>query len=209
MARRRMIAVLLICSSLAAFAVQTLSQTRSSNRTPISPDPQRGARPKIDREQKRAELQKSIAKRRKEFLWEKYALKPTDQQWSLIKPKLEKVQYLRLRVCSTAGLLLTSSSGSGAGAGARPIEPRFQWRINWKDQAPAELTEAQRNANVLMELVDNDATTAEEFQRAVDALRVSRSRQAQLGKELSKAREDLRKVLTTRQEAVLVLMRWL
>jgi hypothetical protein len=196
-----------VCLSIAAFTVQTLSQTRSSNRAVRSPDPQRGARPKIDREQKQDELQKSIAKRRKEFLWEKYALKPTDQQWSLIKPKLERVQHLRLRVCSTAGLLLTSSSGSGAGA--RPIEPRFQWRINWKDQAPAELTEAQRNANVLMELVDKHGTTAEEFKRAVDALRVSRSRQAQLGKELSEARDDLRKVLTTRQEAALVLMGWL
>ena len=209
MTKRSVIILLGVCLSIAVFTVQSLSQARSSNRTARSPDPQRGAGAKIDREQKRDELQKSIAKRRKEFLWEKYALKAPEEQWKVIKPKLEKVQQLRLQACSTAGLLLTSSSGSGASAGARPIEPRFQWRIDWKDQAPAELTEAQRNANVLMELVDNQGTTEEQFKRAVDALRVSRSRQAQLNKELSKAREDLRKVLTTRQEGALVLMGWL
>jgi len=166
---------------------------------------------KLEREQRYKEFQKRAAERRKGFLYEKYALRPTEEQWKLIKPKLEKVQRLRNQACSTVGFLLTSSSGSGTSPRdnrSRNV-PNFQWRISWKDKAPGELTEAQKIANELMDLVENKNTTAEEFKQKMDALRKSRRKLEKLKRQLSEAREELREVLTTRQEAALVLKGWL
>jgi hypothetical protein len=166
---------------------------------------------KLEREQKRKEFQKRVAKIKKEFLHEKYALGATEEQWKLIRAKLEKVRHLRDLERSTVGVFLTSSSSSGTSSRdsrSRNV-PSFQWKIRWKDKAPAELTEAQKIANELMKLVDSKNTKAEEFRRKMDDLRESRRRQENLKKQLSEARQELREVLTTRQEAALVLRHWL
>jgi hypothetical protein len=159
---------------------------------------------KSEREKKRKEWLEWLAERKREFLYEKYALKPTEEQWKIIKPKLEKVRDLRDRSHSNIGLLLTSSSGDKG-----RNEPNWQWRTRWKDTPPKELTEAQRIANELMALVDKESTTAEQFRRKMDALRKSRIELAELKKQYAEARRELRGVLTVRQEAALVLMGWL
>lgn len=168
---------------------------------------------RIYREQEFKEFQERNAEWRKTFFHEKCALKPTEEQWKLIKPKLEKVRHLRNLARSTVGLTLTSSSSSGAKTGdsrSRSV-PTWKWKISWKDKAPAELTEAQKIANALMDLVDSKSTRAEEFKKKMDALRESRRRQEKLKRQLSKARQELREVLTPRQEAALELWiyRWL
>jgi len=172
---------------------------------------ERSPRPKFDREQWLKDVRKRRAEKRKGFLSEKRALRPTEEQWKIIKPMLEKVQRLRNQACSTVGFLVTSSSGSGTSPreSRSRNEPNFQWRISWKDKAPAELTEAQKIANELMDLVDNKNTTAEEFKQKMDALRKSRRKLEKVKRQLSEAREELREVLTTRQEAALVLKGWL
>ncbi len=172
---------------------------------------ERSPRPKLELEQRRKEAQERLAKIKKEFLYEKYALRATEEQWKLIKSKLEKVRQLRDLERSTVGVFLISSSGSGTSSRdsrSRSV-PTWKWRISWKDKAPAELTEAQKIANALMKLVDSKNTKAEEFRRKMDDLRESRRRQENLKKQLSEARQELREVLTTRQEAALVLMHWL
>lgn len=172
---------------------------------------ERLARFKYEREQSYKEFQKRVAERKRELLPEKDALRPTEEQWKLIKPKLEKVRRLRGQASSTVGLLLTSSSGSGTktGSGRSRNEPAFQWRISWKDKPPGELTEAQRIANELMGMVDKNNTTAEDFRRKMAALRKSRLELKKLKRQYAEARRDLRSVLTTRQEAALVLRGWL
>ena len=166
---------------------------------------------RLDREQRYKEFQKRVAEMKKEFLREKYALRPTEEQWKIIKPKLEKVQRLRNQARSTVGVFLTSSSGSGTSSrDSRSANlPNWQWKISWKDKAPAELTEAQKIANELMDLVDNKNTTAEEFKQKMDTLRKSRSKLENIKRQLSEAQQELREVLTTRQEAALVLKKWL
>lgn len=161
-----------------------------------------GRGPLIDREQKRKETQERVAKIKKEFLFEKSALRATEEQWKVIKPKLEKVRHLREQANSMVGLSLISSSGS------RSV-PTWKWRIRWKDKSTGKLTEAQKLANELLDLVDSKNAKAEAFRRKMDALRKARSEQSQLKKQLSEARQELREVLTTRQEAALVLMYWL
>jgi hypothetical protein len=165
---------------------------------------------RIEREQWGKEIQKRRAEWRKTFFQQKCALRPTEEQWKLIKPKLEKVQQLRLQARTTVGLMLTSSSSSGAksrDSRSRSV-PTWQWKISWKDKAPAELTEVQKIANELMDLVDSKSTKAEEFKKKMDALRKSRIKQRELKRQLSKARQELLEVLTPRQEAALELMRW-
>ena len=50
---------------------------------------------KNEREQRHKEFQERIAEKKSEFLSEKHALAVTDEQWKLIKAKLEKVRDLR------------------------------------------------------------------------------------------------------------------
>jgi len=166
---------------------------------------ERSPRPKSDREQREKDTQERLAKIRKELFFVKKGLKASEEHWKAIKPILEEIQRLQIKSCSSVGLLLTSSSGDGL----RAIEPAFQWKISWKDKAPAELTEAQRIANDLVDLVDKKNTTSEEFTRKMAALRESRSALEKQKSQLAEARRELRELLTTRQEAVLVLMGWL
>jgi hypothetical protein len=158
---------------------------------------------KLEREQRRKEWEK-----KKEeaggFIFEKFALGATEEQWKLIKAKLEKVRHLREQANSMVGVRLTSSSSGGAGA--RPNVPAFQWKRPWKDKAPGELAEAQRLAKELIALVKKKNTTPQAFRRKMDALRKSRTKEAELERQLSEAHRELREILTTRQEAALVLM---
>lgn len=234
MAKQRTILLLVVCVLVAVFAVQALSDARSSNRTTRASAPERrrrmtdaerrkeaaetrrqrelknreltkeGRGPLIDRKQRTKELREKAAERRKDFLREKSALGATEEQWKLIKAKLEKVRLLRDRVDSRVGVSLgTVKSG---GVGARMSVPAFQWERPWKDKVPSELTEAQRLAKQLIALVERRNTTPQAFRRKMAALRKARSEQEQLNRQLADARRELCEMLTTRQEAALVLM---
>jgi len=165
-----------------------------------------GRGPLIDRKQRAKELQEKAAESRKEFLMEKSLLGATEEQWKLIKAKLEKVKKVRQlheQARSTVGMFLASgSSDSGTSANI----PAWQWKRPWKDNAPSELTEAQKLAKELIALVERKNTTPQAFRRKMAALRKARSEQAEFERQLSDARRELCDILTTRQEAALVLM---
>ncbi len=166
----------------------------------------------IEPEQRLKNMRKKAAEGRKEFLMEKSLLGATEEQWKLIKAKLEKVEkvrQLRKQVRSTVGASLAGSRDSGTSANV----PTWQWQRPWKDKAPSELTETQRLAKELIALVEKKNTTPQAFRRKMVALRKARSEEAELDRqlaearrELSEARRELREMLTTRQEAALVLM---
>jgi len=89
MAKRRIILVLVVCLSLTAFTVQTVSRTSSSNQTAKPSDAERlrnmteeerkreavkrREQSKLEREQRRKETQKIVAERRKGFLYGTFA----------------------------------------------------------------------------------------------------------------------------------------
>ena len=241
MTKQRIIPMLFFCCLIALFAAEALSQARSSNRSARAYAAARRRRmtdaerrkeaanrrrqrelrekelakeerkPRIDRAQQIKEFQERVAKIRKEFLYEKSALGATDEQWKVIKAKLERVRQLRDQARSTAGLGLTSSSGSGTSSRdrARRNVPTWQWTKRWKDKAISKLTDSQKIANELIKLVENRNTTPEQFRRKMDALRKARGEDAEIKRQLSEAQQELRELLTTRQEAALVLMNWL
>ena len=126
-------------------------------------------------------------------------------------PKLEEVRYFRDQARSTVGMGLTSSSSSGTksdNSTSRNV-PTWQWKQPWKDKSPDEMTEAQKLAKQLITLVENNNTTPEQFRSKMDALRKARKEEDQIKKQLAEAQKELRELLTTRQEAALVLMKWL
>ncbi len=166
------------------------------------------------RKQRRLQLEQAMKEHEKEIEKiggyachrAKMALGESEERWKLIQPKLEKVQSLRDQATSTVGAGLSDgSSDSRTG----PSGPALQWKRPWKDKPLNELTEAQRLARHLRALLERKDTTPQAFRRKIVALRKARSKEAEIERQLAEARRELREILTTRQEAILVLMQWL
>ena len=238
MTKQRVVLTLVLCSSVALLAVQALPQA-SSSRASAAEDSlritgaerrketaerrrQRELREKelakegrgrlISIEQRQKNMRNKAAERRREFLWQKAALGASEEKWKLIKAKLEKVRLLRGQANSMVGVFLvggSSDNDTNRRAHARPNVPAFQWKRPWKDKAPEKLTDAQKLAKGLIALVERKSTTPEQFRRKMDALRKARKEEDQIRKQLSEAQQELCELLTTRQEAALVLMKWL
>ena len=101
------------------------------------------------------------------------------------------------------------ASSIGSGTNARRSVPTWQWKHPWKDKAPDEMTKAQKLAKQLIVLVENNNTTTEQFRSTMGALRKARKEEDQIRKQLAEAQKELCEILTTRQEATLILMNWL
>jgi chromosome segregation ATPase len=170
-----------------------------------------GFGPLIDRKQGQERLQSKLNQWSKDLVREKEALKVNEKQWKLIKPKLEQIRNLRDEARSTVGMGLTSSSSSRTNSRDRTRRtiPTWQWHQPWKGMPSSELTDAQKLTKRLIALVENSNTKPEQFRRTMDALRKARKEEEQIKRQLDEARKELREGLTPRQEAALVLMRWL
>ena len=253
MSMRRVIFGLVICLSIAVFVGQTLSQTRRPGRTRETPD--WNLRKNMTSEQIHREQQKRIqqwqmqnkkrieqlekrtrsesAKRADESM--KQALRATERQWKVIKPRLDKVEYLskQARVSitphsyrrsrSSGGNPNNAGAGGSAGSGANinektetskpnnrqpvtKIEEGWKWSRPWESKALGELTEGERICEELLELLEDKNSRPEEIEQKMEALRKIRQ---EAKKQLAKAQQELREVLTFRQEATLVLMLFL
>jgi hypothetical protein len=172
---------------------------------------QSSSQSKNELKQRRKELQKEGARMRKEFLFEKAALEVTEEQWKLIKAKLEDIRSLPARSRSTAAMTLGSSSSNGRGI------PTWYWDKSWEGKERSELTESQKIVEELMTLLEKARATSDQFREKMAALRESRreekdaerERKEKVTRARNRARRELRALLTTRQEATLVLMGWL
>ena len=197
MAKERIAIVLVAGILLGIFTVQSLSQSANQNRSAGPPDLERlkSAEGKID-------------KIKKEFLKEKAAIKPSEQQWEIIKPKFERIQRLRQQAYSGAGLSMTysSTSSSRSSSNADNSRPKAIWTRNWDKKAPSERTEGERLVDEIIALMESYNPKPEQFEEKMNALRKSKEKPRE---ELAKAIQELRKELTVRQEAALVLMGWL
>jgi len=124
-------------------------------------------------------MRQMIAQRIKE------ALGATDEEWQVLAPKIEKVQTLSRQI----------------GGGMRMFGRR---RMGTSGAAPQrELSPVEKAAEELRTAVENESSTPDQIRRKLTALRAAREKVRQ---ELDKAREDLRALLSVRQEAQLVLM---
>jgi hypothetical protein len=158
----------------------------------------------------REQRREMLAERVRQMLMQKHALGATEEKWKLIKPKLERIRQLHEQTISTVRISPTArtdnkATGRRTRTGARP--EGFQWWMPWKDKAGAERTEVRKLAEQLVILLKRRNTTPQAFRAKMDALRNARAEEAELkASQLSKVRKELRELLTTREEAALVLM---
>jgi hypothetical protein len=134
------------------------------------------------------QIQQMIQQRMMENLREQMGV-TNDTEWSVIKDRLAKVTRLRTEtMLSTAmGMMGGMRRGPNGGGGGFPGFAGFG--------------KPDPNVENLQNYVDSNAPT-EQLKNALARLREARKQKQE---ELAKAQEDLRLVLTMRQEAILVL----
>ena len=116
----------------------------------------------------------------------KTSLKVTDEEWTVLKPLVEKVQTAQ------------RDAGAGRGFGGRGGGPG-----GGDANAPADTRPGAAESAALRTAVESDSTSADDLKAKLAAVRAVRKKGAA---DLAVAREDLKKVVTVRQEAVLVSM---
>jgi len=114
----------------------------------------------------------------------KTSLKVNDEEWSIIQPLLEKVQT-KQRESLTGRFGAFMGRRGGNGGGDRPDRP------------------ASPETDALKAALESDGTAPADIKAKLEAVRAARKKAVA---ELDQAREDLRKVLTQRQEASLVML---
>lgn len=116
----------------------------------------------------------------------KESLKVTDEEWTVLKPLVEKVQTAQ------------REAGAGRGFGGRGPGGPGGGDNNTPDTRPGAAESA-----ALRTALESDSTSADDLKAKLAAVRAVRKKGAA---DLAVAREDLKKVVTVRQEAVLVSM---
>ena len=132
---------------------------------------------------------------------ERRVLRIDRRQWQTIGPKRDRVKMLR----GQAGFRMLT------GVKRNMKEGRFYWRrISQNDHGRSaktidEMTECERIAEELVDLLEDKNAKDEVIKKKMDALEQARERAK---RELAKARQELRELLNgPRQEAVLLIMR--
>jgi len=176
-------------------ASQTLSQPgqRGGQRGGQQGQPgQRGGSRQFDPEQMRQRMEQMRQRRDQEL---REQLGATEAEWKVLGPRVRKVQELSLQTRAGGffgrGGFGGRVGGPGGPGGARPGAPA-------REQTAVEKAQEQ-----LRTVVDNTASTPEQIKTALTALRTAREKAKQ---QLAAAQQDLRKIITIRQEAVLVMM---
>lgn len=122
----------------------------------------------------------------------KTSLKVTNDEWTVLQPLIEKVTTKQREAMS--GRFGGFGGRGGDRGGDRGGAPGGE---RGADRPGAAESQALRDA------LEKDSTTAEELKAKLDAIRETRKKATA---ELAAAREELKKVVTVRQEAVLFSM---
>ena len=216
------------CLSIVLFAGQTLSQTRSAGGTRKTPDwilqknmtseqiniemQKRSKRLQMQNKKRIEQLEKQsrIESEQRSSESMRQVLRATKQQWKVIKPRLDKVEYLskQARVSITPASFRRSrgSGGPNNQQSVPKVEEGWKWTKSWEKKAPSELTKGERTCEELLLLLEDKNSNQEEIEQKVEALRKVRE---EAGKQLAMAQQELRGVLTFRQEVTFELMRYI
>jgi hypothetical protein len=149
----------------------------------------RGGR-RMDREQMRARM----VERLKEQLGAK------DEEWKVMEPRLQKVMDLSRQV-DRPGRGAFFGRGGRRGAGQDAGTEKRPGR--GPEGAPGrETTAVEKASDELQKVLDSESAKADEIKAKLTALREAREKAKQ---DLAKAQQDLKQILTVKQEAKLVL----
>lgn len=124
----------------------------------------------------------------------KTELGATDEEFTALEPKIEHVMQLRRDANGGGGMAMMGRGRRGGGPGG-PGGPG--------GNANAAPSPVQKSLEDLHKTLENKDASADEIKAK---LAVVRDAKAKAREELTKAQQDLREVITQRQEATLVLM---
>jgi len=143
------------------------------------------------------EFQKRMSERMKT------SLKVTDDEWAVLQPLIEKVQAKQRE--SMGGRFGGFGRGGGPGGGGPGGGGQGGGGQGGAGGGGGDRADrgGSPESQALRTALENESTPPEELKAKLNAVRDARKRSAG---ELASAREDLRKVVTVRQEAVLVSM---
>jgi hypothetical protein len=119
-------------------------------------------------------------------------LQATDDEWQVIEPRIEKIESLR-RAIQGSRFGNRPRRGNPTGVVASPVAPTVSPK--------GDPTELQTASQQLQEALNNKDTKPQELKARLAALREARTHALA---ELTQAQDNLREILTSRQEAVLV-----
>jgi len=148
----------------------------AASATPAANSPSDPARPPGDR-------MEQFRQRMNEFL--KTSLKVSDEEWAVILPLLEKVQSKQREALTGRFSALGGGRRGGQPGANRPERP------------------ASPETDALKAALESESTSPADIKAKLEAVRAARKKAEA---ELDQAREELRKVLTQRQEATLVMV---
>lgn len=129
----------------------------------------------------------------------KTSLQVTDEEWSVLQPLIEKVNEKQRE----AGGSRFGGFGGGGPGGTRRGPEGGTPATSGGDQGSRPERPGAAESQALRTALENESTSPEELKAKLTALREVRKKGTA---ELAAAREELRKVVSVRQEAVLVSM---
>lgn len=140
-----------------------------------------------------AEMQKAMSERMQA------ALAVSADEWKALEPKVMKVWTLSREASDMGGMRgMMGRPGGNRPGGDRPATTERRGTDTMRDQGPVAKSRA-----ALETVLENKDAKAADIKAKLTALREARDKAKD---DLTKAQEDLRKVLSLRQEAQLVLM---
>jgi chromosome segregation ATPase len=178
--------------------IERAQQVMQDIRDGIPPDPNQ-------LQQVFGDIRKQVEKQRQKQLQEE--LGATDEEWKALAPKIEKVMTLSRLVGDDGGAggmpggMPGGMFGGMLGGGPGPMPGRAMFMGGADPNAkPAEI---EKKSKTLQTLLDNKQAKPEDVTAALKAYRDARAKTKQ---DLAKAQQELRDLLTVRQEAQLVTM---
>lgn len=130
----------------------------------------------------------------------------TDAEWQVLGPRLTKVMSLTRQTSGGMGRMFMGRRGGPGGPGGPQGQPQSAQqggRRGGRGPFGGEPTAVDTAAQALQTTLGNSDATPDEIKAKLTSLRSAKEKAKQ---ELAKARQELRQVLTLRQEAQLVLM---
>jgi Spy/CpxP family protein refolding chaperone len=174
--RRKIVILGVVCTALVIVA--------SLSKTQAQPPDERGGGPPGMGMRDPEQMRRMMTERMKE------QLSVTDEEWKVMQPKLQKVMDLTRQ-----------SSGFGRMGMFFGRPRRFGGEQNSTEAS--ERTAVEKATEELQELLDSESTTPDQIKAKLTSLREAKEKAKQ---ELAQAQQELKKILTLKQEARLVLM---
>lgn len=177
---------------------QTLSQPQQRGQRGQRADTQDAQRPQMQRGQFDPERMRQMMNQRMQELFG-----ATDAEWKILGPRVIKVQELSRDVSGggRGGMMFGRRGGfGGPGGPGGPGGDQFGGRQG----APArEQTEVEKATEQLRTLLENTSATPDQIKNQLTTVRAAREKTKQ---QLAVAQQELRQIITLRQEAQCVMM---